>query len=63
MKKKKWITRLVIVGLLLLDYAALDDITTGNEPDYIGEYLMLGVSLVIFGYLLAKCCLLKKKKA
>jgi len=52
---------LFIVGLLLLDWAALDDITTGNEPDYIGEYLMLGVSLVIFSYLLVKSCLLKQQ--
>ena len=50
MGKNKWMIRLIIVGLLLLDWAALDDITTGNEPNYIGEYWMLGVSGVIFVY-------------
>lgn len=30
---------LLIVIILLLDFAALDDITTGNEPTYLGEYL------------------------
>ena len=47
-KPKKGIILILIISLLLLDYAALDDITTGNEPDYIGEYLTLVVSGVIF---------------
>lgn len=29
------------VGLLLLGWAALDDITTGNEPSFVGEYVIL----------------------
>ena len=45
--------RFLIIGLvfvlLALDWAALDDITTGNEPDYFLEYMILGVSLLIFG--------------
>ena len=31
-----------ILALLLLDFAALDDITTGNEPNFCAEYVMLG---------------------
>ncbi|EKD91203.1 MAG: hypothetical protein ACD_30C00039G0010 [uncultured bacterium] len=39
---------LVILTLLVLDYSALDDITTGNEPDYTLEYAILALSAVIF---------------
>ena len=35
--------------LLLLDWLALDDMTTGNEPNYNGEYAILIFSFVIFG--------------
>jgi len=35
--------------LLLLDWLALDDMTTGNEPNYNGEYAILKFSFVIFG--------------
>ncbi len=37
-----------IIALLLLDWAALDDITTGNEPNYQGEYAILIGSVIIF---------------
>jgi len=37
--------------MLLLDFAALDDITTGHEPDYLGEYAILIISAVIFFYI------------
>ena len=40
---------------LLLDWTALDDITTGNEPSLFGEYLILILSLpilILIGYLL-----------
>ena len=37
------------LALLLLDFAALDDITTGNEPDFYLEYAILGVSLPLLG--------------
>lgn len=46
---KKAVVGLLIVIILLLDYAALDDITTGSEPDYIGEYLFLGSSVIVLG--------------
>jgi hypothetical protein len=45
---KKLFFIILVVALLLLDYAALDDITTGNEPSYGLEYLMLIFSSVIF---------------
>ena len=53
-KSEKWLKRLLVVGLLLLDWAALDDITTGNEPNYMGEYLVLVMSGVIFLWLWRK---------
>ncbi len=34
--------------ILALDWTALDDITTGNEPDYNGEYLVVAISAVFF---------------
>ena len=45
---KKIIIGVIIATLLLLDWAALDDITTGNEPDYKGEYLTLIFSAIVF---------------
>jgi lipid II:glycine glycyltransferase (peptidoglycan interpeptide bridge formation enzyme) len=49
-KKIAKVTAVLI--LLALDWVALDDITTGNEPDYNGEYMMLAVSVLIFGLLI-----------
>lgn len=37
----------VFILLLVLDWLALDDITTGNEPSLVGEYMVLGVSIVL----------------
>jgi hypothetical protein len=59
--KKISITILVLV-LLLLDFAALDDITTGNEPALIEEYLTLFLTFPIFGYLLGTFWLYLIKK-
>ena len=42
---KKAVGIVIIILLLLLDYAALDDITTGSEPNFYGEYAMLVVSV------------------
>lgn len=42
-------SKIMIFLLLVLDWAALDDITTGNEPDYFGEYAVLLASLILFG--------------
>ena len=38
-----------MLALLLLDFAALDDITTGNEPNFYLEYAVLGISLPLLG--------------
>lgn len=53
----KGILGVVLLAILLLDWAALDDITTGNEPNYFGEYAMLVLSIpfiLVLGYLLLR---------
>lgn len=42
----------IVLVLLVIDWAALDDITTGSEPNYNGEWDILLFSLIIFGLLL-----------
>lgn len=59
--KKFLIIGLVLI-LLVLDWAALDDITTGNEPDYFLEYATLVVSLLFFGFIGFKFLHLKRSK-
>ena len=49
----------IVLSMLVLDWAALDDITTGNEPNYFLEYTILFISLLIFG--LAGFITLKKR--
>lgn len=46
--KQNWVLILIAGAILLLDFAALDDITTGNEPNYTGEYLILTLSVLVF---------------
>lgn len=46
MKKKLPIA--VVILFLILDFLALDDITTGNEPDLSSEYLTLILSGLVF---------------
>jgi len=48
---KKFLFGISIFVILALDWAALDDITTGIEPNYTGEYLILILSLLIFGFM------------
>lgn len=48
---KKLLVTAGLVTLVLMDWAALDDITTGNEPDYWGEWMILIVSGVVLGWL------------
>lgn len=48
---KRFLVAGLILVLLILDWAALDDITTGNEPDYLLEYIILLSSLFVFGIL------------
>ena len=47
MKIKKLFWYAVTGVILLFDYAALDDITTGNEPNYTTEYVALALSVVL----------------
>jgi len=49
---KKTVVFTFIFMLLILDFTALDDITTGNEPSFVGEYLTLFLTFPIFGYML-----------
>lgn len=57
---KKILLAGIFIIFLLLDWAALDDITTGNESDFFLEYAILVVSLLVFG--LAGFIVLKKKR-
>lgn len=43
---------LVSVAVLLLCWAALDDITTGSEPNHVVEWLMVGTGIIWFGGLI-----------
>lgn len=47
------------IGLLVLTWLALDDITTGNEPDYTLEYIIVTITLVYY-LILSLYQLLKK---
>ena len=40
--------------LLVLDLAALDDITTGAEPNFYREYAMLTVSIPLLAWLVRR---------
>lgn len=44
----------VFIGLLFLfSFTALDDITTGNEPDFVAEYMVLAGSGLLIAYSLS----------
>lgn len=45
---KRGLIYLVSVVVLLLCWAALDDITTGSQPDFVLEWLMVGGAIVWF---------------
>ena len=49
MKKKLLIGFLIII--LFLDFLALDDITTGSEPSFFLEYVVLGISILLLPWL------------
>jgi hypothetical protein len=51
MKKyyKIFLILIVLLGVILLDWAALHDILKGNEDDYTNEYLILTSSIVVLG--------------
>jgi len=52
MKKVLFVTLILIT--LALDWAALDDITTGREPDFTAEYIILVVSVPILIFSISK---------
>lgn len=41
----------ISLAMLLIAFAALDDITTGSQESFWGEYLFLGCAGVWFGFL------------
>ena len=45
---------IAVLGLLLLDLAALDDITTGVESHFYYEYAMIAVSLPLLWWLVRR---------
>ncbi|MBK8042660.1 MAG: hypothetical protein IPN20_16255 [Haliscomenobacter sp.] len=49
----RWAILLVSIAVLVLSFAALDDITTGTEPNFYLEYTMLFVAGLWFINLLA----------
>ena len=42
------VVKIIIIALIIFDLSALDDITTGNEPDLASEYAMLIFSALAF---------------
>ena len=51
-KKLPYILTMLI--LAILDFAALDDITTGNEPNYTLEFVILALSVFAYTFLVIK---------
>ncbi len=50
---KRFLTFTISIILLVLCYAALDDITTGNQPHYVLEWIFVSLTLVWFVGLIA----------
>lgn len=50
-----------LLSLFVLNFLALDDITTGSESNFMLEYLILFVSMPVFGYLLGNLWLFLAK--
>lgn len=50
---KRFLTFTISIILLVLCYAALDDITTGNQPHYVLEWMFVSLTLVWFVGLIA----------
>jgi len=42
---KEVISTALVLVILLIVFAAFDDITTGNESNNLGEYLTIGLSI------------------
>jgi hypothetical protein len=47
---RKYLPVILIPALFVLDWLALDDITTGNEPDLTAEYIIHTFASVVIGY-------------
>lgn len=47
--------------ILIMDWAALDDITTGKESNYLGEYIVLFISIPLV-LILTSGIIIKRKK-
>ena len=47
-KYKKHFILIIVAIFVILDWLALDDITTGSEPTLLGEYLILLISIFVF---------------
>ncbi len=58
---QKLLLWVIAIIFLILDWAALDDITTGNESNYYMEYATLLSSLVFFSLLCYKIFYKKQK--
>ena len=50
---RRWLIVLATVGLLALSFAALDDITTGNEPNFYAEYVVVTITVLWCAVLIA----------
>jgi hypothetical protein len=46
---KRVLISLVSIAILLLCWAALDDITTGTEPNHILEWTMVSAGIIWYG--------------
>lgn len=46
------LTWLISIAVLLLCWAALDDITTGTEPSHVLEWAMVGAGIIWYGGLI-----------
>lgn len=58
---KKIIMWIAVIALLVLDWLALDDITTGSEPDFYLEYAILIASFLFFAFVCYKNFYKKQK--
>ena len=50
---KRVLKHLVSIAVLLLCWAALDDITTGTEPSHFLEWTMVGIGIIWYGGLIS----------
>lgn len=51
---KKLLIGITVTAILALNIAALDDITTGSEPNYTGEWAIVIGSMVLLAALIVR---------